>query len=314
MKILILGAGVLGSVYSARLQESGQQVSILARGKRLDDIRKHGVVLEHALKGDRTTTVVNIVDCLTPQDAYDLIVVLVRKNQVSAVLPVLAANKRIPNILFMVNNPSGYAQWVRAVGRERLLLGFAGAGGAREGHVIRYVISPRLLQPTTFGELDGRKTLRLKEIVKAFKSAGFPVATSHNMDAWQKTHIALVLPLTSAIYMAGGDNYRLAHMPEVGRLMVRAIREGFRVLRALRVPVTPRKLRFWELAPEPLLIALLLRSAKTKLFETVVTRHANAAREEMKQLSDEFRALARSTAVATPASDRLYSYIEPPAA
>ena len=34
MKILFYGAGVLGSLFAARLQESGQEVSILARGQR----------------------------------------------------------------------------------------------------------------------------------------------------------------------------------------------------------------------------------------------------------------------------------------
>ncbi len=40
MKILFYGAGVLGSLYAARLQESGQEVSILARGQRL---AQHGL-------------------------------------------------------------------------------------------------------------------------------------------------------------------------------------------------------------------------------------------------------------------------------
>ena len=46
MKILFYGAGVLGSLYAARLQETGQEVSILARGQRLADIREYGIVLE----------------------------------------------------------------------------------------------------------------------------------------------------------------------------------------------------------------------------------------------------------------------------
>jgi hypothetical protein len=37
--------------------------------------------------------------------------------------------------------------------------------------------------------------------------------------------------------------------------------------------------------------------------------HANAARDEMKQIADEFRALARKTSIPTPAMDRLYTYI-----
>ena len=51
---------------------------------------------------------------------YDLVVVVMRKNQVPAVLPILSANQRTLSVLFMVNNPSGYDDWIQAVGRDRL--------------------------------------------------------------------------------------------------------------------------------------------------------------------------------------------------
>jgi pyruvate/2-oxoglutarate dehydrogenase complex dihydrolipoamide dehydrogenase (E3) component len=39
-KILIIGAGVIGSVYGAKLIKSGNEVSFLARGKRLQFLKK----------------------------------------------------------------------------------------------------------------------------------------------------------------------------------------------------------------------------------------------------------------------------------
>ena len=97
MKILFYGAGVMGSLYAARLQESGQDVSILARGQRLADIREHGIVLDDGATGQRTATRVNTVERLAPEDAYDLVVVPMPRNRVPAVLPVLlhrAVNRR----------------------------------------------------------------------------------------------------------------------------------------------------------------------------------------------------------------------------
>jgi 2-dehydropantoate 2-reductase len=75
---LFYGAGVIGSVYAARLKESGQDVSILARGDRLTSIREQGIVLEDVLSGKRTNTSLNVVDRLAPEDSYDLVVVCVR--------------------------------------------------------------------------------------------------------------------------------------------------------------------------------------------------------------------------------------------
>ncbi|MEL6319229.1 MAG: 2-dehydropantoate 2-reductase N-terminal domain-containing protein [Cyanobacteria bacterium J06626_14] len=308
MKILFYGAGVIGSLYAARLQDAGNDVSILARGQRLKDLTQYGIVLEHELTNEQTTTRVNVVEQLSPEDAYDLIVVVMRKNQVPTILPILSANKCTPNVLFMVNNPSGYNDWMQSVGRDRLLLGFPSAGGTLEGRNVRYILGSSRVQPTILGELDGRITLRLQEIVSTFKQAGFPVAISRNIDAWQKTHVALISPIANAVYMAGGDNYQLAQMPEALHLMVRAMREGFQVLQALGIPITPAKLRLWQWLPEPIVVALLRRWASTKHFEIVAVHHANAARDEMQQLADDFKVLARQTSIATPAINKLNSY------
>ncbi|MEO0759846.1 MAG: 2-dehydropantoate 2-reductase N-terminal domain-containing protein [Cyanobacteria bacterium J06648_16] len=309
MKILIYGAGVIGSLYAARLQASGCDVSILARGQRLKDLREYGIVLEHALTGETTATPIRVVEQLSPEDDYDLIMVAMRKNQVAAILPILAANQGSQTVLFMVNNPSGYADWSQAVGPERLLLGFPGAAGALEGHTVRYLVARRM-QATTLGELDGRITPRLRSIASQFKRAGFSVVLSRNIDAWQKTHVAVISPIADAVYMAGGSSDRLAQMPEALHLMVRAMREGFQVLRALGVPITPAKFKLWEWMPEPILVALLKRWAKTQQFEFMVIRHANAAHDEMQQLASEFQALARQTSVKTPAIDQLETYID----
>jgi threonine dehydrogenase-like Zn-dependent dehydrogenase len=107
MKILVYGAGVIGSLYAARLREAGQEVSILARGQRLADLREHGIVLEGAITGHRTTTHVGAVQQLAPEDTCDLVIVAVPKNHVSEVLPALAANRHMPNVLFMGNNAAG---------------------------------------------------------------------------------------------------------------------------------------------------------------------------------------------------------------
>ena len=313
MKILFFGAGVLGSLYASRLKQSGQDVTILARNTRLRDIKEHGIVLEHAVSKKREVVTVPVVEQLDENDAYDLIVVLVRKNQLASVLPLLAAHKATPNILFMVNNPSGYVDWAQAVGRERLALGFAGAGGTLVGNVVRYVVVSRLLQPTTFGEPDGSSSARIKEISRVFRSAGFPSTLTPNMDAWQKTHVAWISPLANAIYRVNCDNHVLARSPYVVQLVVRAVREGFSVLRALGIPITPAKLQLWEWIPQSLLVRSLMLWADTNHFKTVAVEHTAAAADEMYQIAEEFRTLAVSASIATPAINELRSFIPLPA-
>jgi Ketopantoate reductase PanE/ApbA len=99
-----------------------------ARGARAEQLRRDGVVLQDAVTSKRTVARAPVIERLSPEDRYDLVVVLVRKSQLPSVLPVVAANCS-PIVLFMVNTASGYDDLRAAVGRERLLVGFAGAGG-----------------------------------------------------------------------------------------------------------------------------------------------------------------------------------------
>lgn len=309
MKILVFGAGVLGSLYAARFFQSGYDVTLLARGKRYDEITENGIILEDALSTDRTVNRLPVVKTLEPDKTYDLIIVLVRADQVKDLLPLLTANQGSKVILFMVNTPNGYSDWIKAVGKERLLLGFAGAGGTRKDGIVSYHVVSPLLQPTTLAELDGRKTERIISIAKIFTNAGFTTSICNNMDAWQKTHIAWVSPVANAILAAGGDGKTLSHRPDLLNLLVDAIHESFTVLHQLDVPITPGKLKIITILPKALTCYVFRLWSRTQHFDTIATRHTLAAYSEMKLLSEDFQNIARSARINTPALAKLHQYM-----
>lgn len=309
MKILVYGGGVLGSLYAARLQQSGSDVTLLARGQRLLDVREHGILLVDDETGIQTSTPIQVIDHLDTKDEFDWAIVAVRKNQLATVLPDLAANQFIPNILFLVNNAAGPQEMIDALGAERVVLGFPGASGRREGPIIHY-ISAGSVQPTTLGELDGRVTLRLAMLGSRLRAAGFKVAYSSNMDAWLKTHAVIVTPIALGIYAADGDISRLAHTRDALLLTLRAVREGLRTLHALNLPIVPARYMFFDWLPEPLLAAVLSRGFATEKARLALASHANAARDEMTQLTSEVKDLTRAAGVKTPALDRLSEFIQ----
>ena len=316
MRILVYGAGPLGSLFAAKLQQGGHGVSILARGQRLADLREYGVVLTDVRIKQQTVARVDVVEQLAPDDAYDLVLVIMRKNNALDILPVLAANKHTPNVLFLMNNAAGPGELVEALGRERVLIGFPNSAGYREGHVVYCLTGTEDDEAIVpFGEVDGRITARTREVARALESApGFGAEIRIDMDAWLKYHVALLMPsLAPALYMTGTNNCRLARTRDAIVLAVRAVREGFRVLRALGLPVTPSRLRVFEWVPEPMLVFWLQRTLAHELIEVALAKHANAARDEMAHLADEFLALARTTSVPTPTIDRLYAYFDPDA-
>lgn len=314
MKILIYGAGPLGSVFAAKLHQGGHDVSILARGKRLADLREHGVVIHNTVNDEWVTARVNVVEQLAPDDEYDVIMVIMRKNNALDILPILAANTRVPNILFLMNNAAGPDALVEALGKERVLTGFPSSAGYREGHVIHCLTgTEEEPYPIPFGEVDGRITERTRCIAAAFDAApGLKAEIRTDMDAWHKYHVALLMPsLAPALYACGTDRTRMLRTRDALVLAIRAVREGFCVLRAKGLPLTPSSLRIFAWLPEPLLVRFLQKRFANERMEIAMVRHANAARDEIKHLTDEFLTLARASKVPTPNIDRLYPYLDP---
>jgi 2-dehydropantoate 2-reductase len=304
MRILIYGAGNIGCLYASRLAQAGQDVAILARGDRISALRDHGITLEDGVSGERTTTAVPVVDCLEPADAYDLVLVVLPKPALAEVLPILAANEHTPSVMFFGNNAAGPGLMVSALGADRVLLGFPGAAAIPHDGAIRYVITSRQEQPTTIGELDGKRSERIAAIASAFERAGFPADICANMDAWLKTHVAKILPTGGALFYAGGQVEQLASNREALQLMVRAMREGLEVLRANNIPITPSNHRVLLWLPESLTVFLMKKMFASKTM-AIKVGHAQQAMDEWRLLRDEFRALSADTGVAMPAMERL---------
>jgi 2-dehydropantoate 2-reductase len=312
MEILVYGAGVVGSIYAARLRQAGHMVTLLARGRRAEDLRQHGIVIEAVNTGRTETVHVMVTETLEPNEAYDLVIVAMRQNQLAAALPLLAANLHTPDILFLGNNPAGPDHLTAILGCERVLLGFGVVGGIRQGGVIRtFERKGRLLGWTYLGELDGRITPRLENIIIALTEARLGPQLVADMDAWLKSHAAVVGPLALAVYAAGGDNYRLARTRDGLVLAVRAIKETLGVLEGLGIPLTPPSFRIMRRLPEPLLVAYLRSMMGTHAAQISMAGHANAARDEMGEMVGDMAALARASGRPTPAFDRLCAFLDP---
>ena len=306
IKILIYGAGAIGSIFAGMIAKVGYDVTVLARGIRLKELQQNGLILINSLSYKRLELKVKAIDKLNTDDIYDYIIVVVQNTQIDAILPILSKNKSI-NIVFVVNNPSGYQKWIDVVGYERIILGFPSAGGERKDGVVNYFIGKgpaKLFQATTFGELSGTKSERLIKLVKIFKKSGFSPSINNNMDAWQKTHIAVVLPIANALYRFDSNNYKLAKSYSTIKKMVLATRECFNVLNSINIKVTPAKLNFYYL-PLFVIVPMFMLIMNTKIAEFAMAKHTIVAKDEMEVLENQFRYLIKKSGVMTPILDSL---------
>ena len=297
-RLLVIGAGVNGSICALGLQRAGFDVTLLARGQRYEELRSGGIVIEDPFRNTQTTTHVHLINHLDPADCYDYILVVVRKSQVKDLLPALAINPS-PNVVFMINNPSGPAEYTDALGRERVMLGFVFGGGRREGSIIRAMIPKR--GSTPFGEIDGTITPRLTRLVAILRQAGLHAVISRNMVDWQATHAALIPALAIPVMKYQLDARALSKSKADLGLMVDAMRQTLDVLQAVGYHITPPSTSIIRYIPRFVLIEALRRLLPTRFMEVGGVWHVSQAGDEMIQLGKELAVLVDKSGLPVPA-------------
>lgn len=283
-RILIYGAGVIGSLYARYLSRSGCEVSVFARGRRLKELETMGL---RYLDGKRIRSAnVTVLSSLMPDDRYDYIFLTVRAEQVFHALEQLKGNVS-PTIVTMVNSLSNYADWEAVCGKGRILPAFPGAGGSMRAGVLDAGLTPRLIQPTTFGEIDGSRTERVETLKQILTHAGIPSQIVPDMHAWQICHLAMVVPLADAYYMA--DDPKQVHKDRtVMRKTAQALHDNFSALKALGNVISPPKMNLFRLCPVTLMAWILPFVYNSSFGDRFMYQHSMTARKEMEQLHQSF--------------------------
>jgi 2-dehydropantoate 2-reductase len=236
MRILIYGAGVLGSYLSHALVRGGNDVTVLARGKRFDELKKDGIVIRHYFQLKTTVDKVNVISTLLPEDTYDLIFVVMQYQQSQEVLPIISDNMS-KYIVFVGNNPNSHSFQDflnrNSVDEKQVAFGFQASGGRRENGRI---ITVRAGGSMNIGVLDGEFAWR-SLIENAFKNAKYKLNFNDNIDAWLKSHMIFVLVLAYVTNACNG-NFRKVDR-KLANQMVKGLDEGYGVLETLGYTITP---------------------------------------------------------------------------
>ena len=250
MRICVFGAGAIGGNFAARLADSGNEVSVVARGAHLEAIRARGLTL---LAGDKKIVAkVHASDRpadLGPQDAVISTLKATALGDLAAnVAPLLGpdtpvvfaqngipwwyghglAKSRPPAPDLSMLDPGGAL--AKAVGLHRTLGGTISSPNhvAEPGVVVNEIPDRNVL---CVGEIDDRPSQRVGMLRAALKGAGIssPDTTDIRYDIWHK----LMANLTgSTVALILGQPSSVQKTPLVNRMCRRAHAEALAVAEA----------------------------------------------------------------------------------
>ena len=280
MRILIFGAGVIGSLYGALLAEAGYDVSVYARGRRLKSLTQDGLLYKR--KSRIRKAPVKMLSRLEAEGCFDLIFLTVRENQLLAALEELRQNIS-PTIVTMVNSLETYDRWEAICGEGRIIPAFPGAGGGFDGNVLDAALTPRLIQPTTFGITDGRE----RELARILRRAKIPYQIVSDMHAWQLCHLAMIVPIADAYYEAA-DPENAGRDAALMRKTAKKIRDNLNAIAVRKIRLSPGKMQVFRLLPAPLVGWILGFVFQSSFGDRFMYRHSMKAPDEMLKLHEQF--------------------------
>jgi len=297
-RILVIGAGVNGSAIASCLHRGGVDVTVLARGKRFDELLAEGIIIENPFNQQRTITNVPVIDRLLPDDIYDYVLVVVRKNQAFGLLPLLAQNQS-RNIVFLGNNLLGPGEFISVLGNERVMMGSVFAAGKRDGNLIRAMIIKSV--PSPLGEINGSLTPRLKQLRDILRQAGFKVKLSEDIAYAQLAHGVGVVLIAKLVLKHGGSVRRFAQASDDLRLFVAARREGIQLLQSLGHKNIGWSERIIEVIPTFLQVLATRMVLNSRMGHVGLEYHLSQAPDEMQQLARELKELVDRAGLPVPA-------------
>lgn len=239
MRILVFGVGVQGSYLAHALVRGGNDVTVLARGKRAEQLKRDGLVIRHYFQHKNTVDEVKVIHELQSDDLYDLVFVVMKYNDFPSVLPILADNQT-QNIVLVGNNADARGMQnvlqEKSIVTKNVVFGFQLSGGLREesGRIICIRGGGQLI----LGSLDGEITIK-PLLENAFKHVKYKLAYHDDMDAWLKSHIVPIVAINSVSFLYDSDLKKASKDKKLLKQAISVMDEGFQILEKLGYTITP---------------------------------------------------------------------------
>lgn len=295
LRILVIGAGVLGCNLAANLYRAGKNITLLARGLWYREIKTKGLTIKNKLSLRSANYPIQVIDRLNIKDRYDVIFVCVQFMQLDDLIPTLRQNPT-KNVVFIGNNlkPNHYAELLN---HKNVMFGFTLAAGHREKTHVESVD----LKNITVGDLKGFASNRFL-LQAIFRDTSYRWYYEPNMGDYLLSHAAIVLPAAYACYCTDGDLKKLSRDAKGIHRIIDANIELYTLLAKSGHEILPKKLLNYHSKSYRKKFFLFYRMMSATSFGKIcASDHAMSAIPEMEAIAEEMEILIRRSGADVPA-------------
>jgi len=294
MNILIFGAGSLGSILAAQLSRR-HEVSLIARGEHLDEIRNNGLRIEGVMD---VTLQLPASENISEFENIDIIFVTTKSYDTEEVAKTIAKSgiEKIP--VLSVQNGIGNAEILgKAVGEENVVVGITSMAAYRvKPGVVKYVAEGNI----SFGSMTDSSTT-VETTMKAVSEAGISARRSENIIGalWAKAIVnAAINPITAILKCRNGE---IAENEALRGLAEKVCEEGERVACAKNIVLDPEDILSFT-------VDVARRTAQNR--SSMLMDIESGKRTEVDAICGSIIGAARESGISTPVISSLYSSVK----
>lgn len=238
MKIAVLGAGAMGSLYGGYLSAGNEVVLVDIWADHVDAVNRDGLVIDELQGGARTFRPQAVTDC-SGVGPVELVIVFVKSTQTLAALE--KNRSLIGENTFLLSLQNGYGnadEMLTFAAKERILVGTTSHGCLMKnaGHI------HHTGKGVTFLGALGEDQSKARMVADMLVQAGFETEVSGNVIEliWSKLFVNVgINPITALL---GLQNICVAENPQANGAAKRAVYEAVAIANADGMRFDPDKI------------------------------------------------------------------------
>ena len=241
MRVLVVGAGAIGSVLGGLLARTGHDVTLLGRAWHLEAVRRQGLTISGLFGEHRVLNLTTAThpDEITRGAEFDWLFVCVKAYQTASAAELLGRFLGRRTLVCAFQNGLGnYEALVQRIPAERLALGCVIFGVEIEpGRVRVTVCADEVLIGAPDARFPQEQAVQLASVLQA---SGVPCRATATILAAIWAKVLYNCALNGLSTLLGVPYGKLLEHPQARRLMQAVIEEAYRVGRAHRIRLEPQ--------------------------------------------------------------------------